>query len=505
MGDIGYSNELFLSITGRNDWSSALVYSDGTGNYSYFYPSASLSWVFTERFEFPWVNFGKLRISWAQVGNDTQSYQLNRGYSSNKYELPGGGWAYINSVSNTLVNKDLNPERKNSFEIGTDIRMLNNRLSLDFSYYDETISDQIGSIPLPSESGYASFFTNIGTMHNSGIEISLSVTPVKTNDFEYNTTFNYWRNRTVITKLHEDYGDYKNLSGRPNYGNWRIATTAKENEEYGVLLSDSAPKKYNNPDDPNDPRNGMKELAWEDSRRGAYYKRSGQVEQVGKIQPDFEGSWRNEIIYKGITLSVLLDMRFGGHIGSYSSRYGTSYGFLEASLKGRNPRHGGIEWTSKYSDTQGRKYSDGVIPDGVFAKGQTVTTPDGRRQDVGGMTYKEAYEKGYVEPTHASYYNYHKNSWGRGIINDDWFREVRYISIRNISLGYRLPQEWVAKIGVKDFFIGINIQNVGYLYNNMPNGINPESFRGTSSAGTYKEVTLTPYIRNYTMSLSLGF
>ncbi len=504
MGDIEYNNELFLNITGRNDWSSTLVYTDGSGNFSYFYPSVSLSWVFTDRFEIPWVDFGKIRLSWAQVGNDTGAYLINRGYGSGRWELSNGSFVYLNSVSNTLVDKDLKSERKNSFEIGTDIRLLDNRLSLDMAYYSETVSDQIGDIPLPAESGYETFFTNIGTIKNTGIEVSLSATPIKTEDFEYNTTFNYWRNRTVITDLHKDYGDYKNLHGSVNYGSWRIGSTASEGDEYGILRSDSAPAKYQS-DDPKDPRNGKKILVWSDSNRGAYYKRSGKVEKVGKIQPDFEGSWLNEFVYKGISLSFLIDMRFGGHIGSYSSRYAASYGYLKSSLRGRSPEHGGIEWTSKYSDTNGRKYSDGIIPDGVFDQDTEVTAPDGTKVDVSGMTYKEAYEKGYVEPTHASYYNVLRNSWGSGVINEDWFKEAHYISLRNISLGYRIPKEWASKMGIKGLYVGFNVQNVGYLYNNLPNGINPESFRGTSSSGSYKEVTLSPYLRNYTMTLSLDF
>jgi iron complex outermembrane receptor protein len=253
------------------------------------------------------------------------------------------------------------------------------------------------------------------------------------------------------------------------------------------------------------PSNGMKILVWNDGRRGAYYERSYEVQKVGKIQPDFEGSWNNAFEYKGVTLSVLLDARFGGHMASYSNRYGTAYGWLETSLDGRDAEHGGIEWTSQYDDTQGRTYEDGVIPDGVFAEGQTVTAPDGSTVDVGGMTYQEAYEAGYVEPTHASYYTYFTNSWGQGVLNDNWYNEVEYIALRNISIGYNLPKRIAESFKAQNVYLSFNARNLGYLYNSMPNNLNPESFRGTTSTTSFLERVFMPYTASYTFTLKVDF
>ncbi|SHI49658.1 iron complex outermembrane recepter protein [Arenibacter nanhaiticus] len=509
MSSFGYKGQLYLDVTGRNDWSSALVYTDGTGNFSYFYPSVSTSWILSETFGTSDVlTFGKLRASWAQVGSDTNPYTINKGYGLSTYELEGG-FAYRNGVNTTLVDKSIKPERKNSFEVGADFRFFGNRLGVDLAYYNETITEQIGSIPLPIESGYEALFTNIGTLSNAGIELSLTGTPVVTKDFEWNTTFNYWRNRTKVKELHEDFGDYKLLGGALNYGNFRVGSVAFEGGEYGVLMSDSAPKKYqatNAQGEPvDDPRNGMNVLRYVDSRRGAFYQRSGVVEKVGKIQPDFEGSLSNDFTYKGVSLSVLLDARFGGHMASYSSRYGTAYGYLERSLEGRSLEHGGITWESQYGDTNGATFQDGIIPDGVFEKGQMVTTPNGSSADVGGMTYQEAYDQGLVEPTHASYHHYFSNSWGQGVVNDDWFSEVKYIALRNVSLGYNLPKGVSDKIKAKSLYVGLNARNLGYLYNSMPNNINPESFRGTSSSDSYAERAFAPYMASYTMTIAIDF
>lgn len=510
MAGFGYKNQLFLDITGRNDWSSGLVYTDGTGNNSYFYPSVSSSWVFTDTFDTPnWFSFGKLRASWAQVGSDTDAYSLNKGFGLNSYELADGNFVYGNNINSTAVDPSVKPERKNSFEVGADIRFFNNRLGIDFAYYDETIKNQIGTLPYNAETGISELLTNIGTLSNTGVELSVTGTPIRTNDFSWNTTFNYWNNTTKIKELSEGYGDYKRLGGDIGYGNFRIGSVAYENGEYGVLLSDSAIKLYQatdangNPID--DSKNGMKVLTYVDARRGAYYQRSGTAERVGKIQPDFEGSWNNEFNYKGLTLSVLLDARYGGHIASYSSRYGTSYGYLERSLRGRDPEYGGITWTSQYADTQGQTFSDGIIPDGIFADGTTVTTPNGSSADVSGMTYQDAFDNGLVEPTHASYYNYQTNSWGNGVVNDDWFQELKYIAIRNISLGYNLPKVVSDKLGARNFYVGINGRNLGYLYNSMPNDINPESFRGTTSTESYRERSFAPYLASYTMTIAIDF
>lgn len=510
LSSFGYRDQLFLDITGRNDWSSALVYTDGTGNNSYFYPSISTSWIVDQTFDLPeWVTFGKLRASWAQVGSDTDPYALNQGYDIGSYEMEGGNFIYNNSISTTLVDRAIQPERKNSFEVGADVRFFENRLGLDVAYYDETIKNQIGSVPIPMESGYNNLFTNIGTLTNYGIELTLTVDPIRTENFRWRSTFNYWNNTTKVRELHEDYGEYKTLGGDISYGNFRIGSVAYEGGEYGILMSDSAKKVWQSTDangNPiDDPRNGMPLLDYVDSRRGARYMRSGTVEEVGKVQPDFEGSWGNEFTYKGLSLSVLMDARIGGHIASYSSRYGTAYGYLEASLKGRDTEFGGVSWTSQYADTQGQQFSDGVIPEGVFKPGQTVTTPGGSVVDVGGLTYQEAYDQGLVEPTHAGYHTYFNNSWGGGVVNDDWFTELKYVALRNISIGYNLPKSISDRINASNLYVGVNGRNLGYLYNSMPNDINPESFRGTTSSDSFRERAFAPYQASYTMTVSIDF
>ncbi|MGE5449557.1 MAG: SusC/RagA family TonB-linked outer membrane protein, partial [Bacteroidales bacterium] len=217
--NVGFKNQLYIDVTGRNDWSSALVYTNGTGNYSYFYPSVSTSWIANETLNLPsWVTLAKTRLSWAQVGNDTSPYFINNGYAIGSMEMEDGKFVYTNTKSTILVDTDVKPERKNSLEAGLDLRMFNNRIGVDFTVYDETINNQIGTIPLPVESGVDKMISNIGSLTNRGLELSVRLVPVKTREFSWESTVNYWRNTTMISNLRPEVGEYKTLGGDIAYG-----------------------------------------------------------------------------------------------------------------------------------------------------------------------------------------------------------------------------------------------------------------------------------------------
>lgn len=505
-----YKDQLYLDLTGRNDWSSALVYANGSGDYSFFYPSVSASWIFNETLNLPdWISFGKLRASWAHVGNDTNPYSINQGYSIGNIQT-GDGLIYTNAYNEQiLISPNLSPEQKRSYELGANIQFLDRRLGIDFTWYKENTYDQILNIDAPRSSGVTAQKINAGNIQNQGVEISLNATPVQSSDFSWDMTINYTRNRNKIISLHEDVGAYQLLAGSPAYGNYRIGSAAYVGGDYGVLLSDILPARYqatNENGEPIDhPNNGMKVLTYDNTSRSAFYKRSGDVQRVGSIQPDFLGSVSNTFRYKNWNFSFLLDGRFGGHVASYTNRYGTAYGFMQSSIKNLDAEHGGITWTSQYAGTEGRTYHDGVIPEGVFSEGTVVTTPSGAQQNVGGMTYREAYEAGYVEPSHASAVTYFNNSWGNGTINDTWFYELNYISLRQIGISYRLPVSLTDKLGVRNLTLGLRSRNVLYLYNSSPNNMNPETFRGNQSDYSYFERTPAPYSRSifFTLDVSL--
>lgn len=490
-----WNDQVFVDVTGRNDWSSSLVYSDGHGTYSYFYPSVSGSWLMHNTLDLPdWISFMKLRGSWAQVGNDTGAYVINTAYSM-ATSTTANGKTYSLELPNTVYDANLKPERKNAWEAGLDWRFLSNRINLDIAYYKENTYNQIMSIAVPYVSGISNQLVNAGNIQNQGIEIALSTVPYTSNDLEWTVDFTYTKSENKIISLHENVANYILLDGSVDYGNYRIGSVAKVGESYGVLMSDSKRAI--------DEKTGLPMLAWSDTRRFAYYRRSGKAEIVGSMIPDFLGSVATGLRYKNWNLRALLDMRFGGTIASYGSRYGTAYGYTEASLKYTAPEYGGITWTSKYDNIT---YSDGLIPEGVITAGTAIKQPNGTTYTVaaGGETYQSLYEKGIVEPTHASAWHYFTNSWGQGVINDNWVSELNYIALREITLSYMVPQGIARRMGATHLNLSLTGRNLGYLLNNMPNGENPESVRGTS-VSEFRVRTFSPFTANYMFTVNIGF
>ncbi len=495
---LSWRNQLFLEVTGRNDWSSSLVYADGHGNYSYFYPSVSASWILSEtlRDDIPsWMSFLKLRASWAQVGNDTDPYRINSAYSlvSNK---SGNSGVYGLEIPSTFYASDLRPERKNSWEVGIDWRFFNNRIGIDATYYKENTTDQIMTINIPSISGFSNQLINAGNIQNQGVEIALNTTPVETRDFSWDLNFVYTRNRSKIIELHENVADFITLTGMAAYGNYRIASTAKVGGPYGVLMTDNLPKV--------DPETGLKILSTRYMAYGAtWYERSGNVEELGSMLPNFLGGLNTTIRYKNLSLRAQFDARFGGKVAIYGSHYGGSYGYLETSLRGRDPEHGGMTYTSAYD---GKEYSDGIIPDGGFAAGTVLNAIDGTKYTVGDKaeSYQSLYDKGILEPQHASTWNYFTNNWGQGTINDTWVGDLNYIALRELALSYRLPEKWANAISAKGVTVTLAGRNLGYLLNSLPNNFNPESLRGTQ-ASQFMIRSVSPYTANFTGTININF
>ena len=502
-----WKDQIFVDVTGRNDWSSALVYTDTHGTYSYFYPSVNGSWLISSTFrdQLPdWISFAKIRGSWAQVGNDTDPYIINTAYGINTSTLNGTNY-YGMSVDSKMYDQNLKPERKNAWEIGLDWRFLNNRIGLDATYYKENTKNQIMTISVPSVSGISSQLVNAGNIQNQGIELALNTTPIETKDWTWDLNFTWTKNMNKIIELHPNVADYIPLAGDVTYGNYRIGSVAKVGEAYGTLMSDSYVKI--------DESSGLPMLVWTDSQRRAHLLRNeSEIVELGSMVPDFLGSVNTSLSYKNWTLSVALDMRFGGYVATYNGRYGTAYGFMETSLDGQ-PGHGGISWTSNYD---GKTYEDGVIPQGIIPSGTQITQPNGSVYTVGsggvstaGESYQELIDKGMIEPTHASAWTYRNNAWtmaGRdyGVVNDAWFEKLNYIALRDISLSYRLPSSACQKIKAKNLMLTFNAHNLGYLLNSLPNNINPESVSGTAAA-EFRIRSLTGVTSSFSLTVNVGF
>ncbi|MBQ3723463.1 MAG: SusC/RagA family TonB-linked outer membrane protein [Bacteroidales bacterium] len=507
-----WRDQLFLEVTGRNDWSSALVYSDKHGNFSFFYPSFSVAWLAHETLNLPKaISFWKLRASIAQVGNDTEPYSINSAYKTKQVDHEKTS-AYYMTIPDTVYDANIRPERKTSWEVGTDYRMFNNRLGLDLTYYKENTRDQIMNVTIPAASGVSHALINAGNIQNQGIELALNTTPIETKDFSWDVNFTWTRNWSKIVELSDLVASYIKLQGDPDYGNYRIGSVAKVGGTYGMLMSDKAPMidKDVLDDDGNVVKKGSGKMVLGNFQKAygtAFIRRSGEVEEVGNMVPDFLGSVNTSIRFKRFTLRASFDARFGGYVASYPSHYGTAYGYLATSLRGADKDHGGVSYTSRWD---GLDYDDGIIPDGIFPTGTNIPQPSGDPYTVTtgqyetGETYQELIDKNVIDPSHASSWTYLTNSWSNGVIQDTWYTKLNYICFRDLTLGYAVPDRFANKLHLQGLNLQANAHNLGYLLNTMPNKENPESVRGTRAA-EFRVRSLQGVTTYYTFTINLRF
>lgn len=489
---LSYKNAFFLDVTGRNDWSSALAYPQGGGNYSYFYPSVSGAWEFTETYKnaLPsWITYGKVRASYAIVGGDTGPWQLNSGYTMEELWQGGinPGYLYYPFNKETYPNDNLKPSMSHSYEVGADVRFFNSRLGFDVALYQSDIKDQILRLEVPIESGVKNKIINAGHFRNKGIELAINGRPIQGKNFQWDVQLNGTRNTNKIIALTPGIDIYEMGNDQD------VRVVAQVGRPYGVLVTNYGYTPYVS----DDPAKNGKPVIEKSSSFPVQFKRS--YAEVGNITPDFNLGLNNNFSYKNWSLNVLLDARVGGDIFSASHQYGTGRGTIESTLPGRDAASGGIAWTDK----DGVQHDDGMIPDGVFGAGMKGTTPTGLNQDISGMTYREAYEKGYVTPLSPYQYYSMVGEWGIGIRQASVF-DASYVALREVSLGYSFPAKMVERWKLTKARVLLTGRNLGYLFNNLPDHINPESLRNNSTFA-FSEYGGAPFVRNMAFTIQLGF
>src|SRR5258706_7770845 len=320
-GQRGYNNYLFLDVTGRNDWSSTL----GTGNYSFFYPSVSGSFVFTDavKMNSNILTFGKVRASYAEAGNDASPFLTESGYSLNSIPFDGQSYA---AQSTTIPLFNLKNELKQSVEFGADLRFLNDRFGLDVTYYKSNTKNQIVPIAISSASGYSNKVINAGNIQNKGIEITLRATPVQLgNGFRWDLAFNYAKNQSKVIALAPGIETFLLYSSYPNNIEARVG------DAFGNIIG----YKYKRSPD------GQKIVTAD-----GYYQRKNEYKVLGNTTPKWIGGLNNTFTFKGITLSALIDFVQGNQITS-STRYqmeakGTG-GFSEEGRENFRPLAGVVK------------------------------------------------------------------------------------------------------------------------------------------------------------------
>lgn len=305
--NLAYDNFLYLDVSARNDWSSTL----SENNRSFFYSSASLSAILNKFIdpEQNFFNLFKVRASIAEVGNDTDPYQL-----AQTYDVPGKGYLGLTSLSNKPIklNADLKPETVTSSEFGLELVMLNNKVSLDVTVYNTETKDLIFDVPVPASTGFLFNRSNIGLVTNNGLEISLGAALIDNNDLSWNTSLFYSKNENKIEEL---------IDGLDKFV---YNTTSDGNLTVGATKGGSIGDMYG------------RVFTGETDAGGLPLGSAGATELLGNAQPDFLAGWSNTIKYKDFSMSFLIDARIGGQIYSQTSADLDRYGVSERSLQYRD-------------------------------------------------------------------------------------------------------------------------------------------------------------------------
>lgn len=506
-GDLTYRDLLTLNFSYRTDFSSTLAYADGSGDWSYSYPAIGLAWTFTQSFDgLPaWLTNGKLRANYGMTGGDTDPWIINQtgSYTTQpEYFFPGGSINYANFRDNTLPNKGLKNRQAEEWEIGADLRFLDDRIGLDIAYYEKVSSNEIFSLPVASEAGVSSRIVNGGKIQNKGIEIILRATPVQSTNFEWSTFFNFSRNRNTVLELVEGVTSQQlSLAFGAD-----VYSMAKPGLPYATIATSYAFATYQKRDNQGNPidhpSNGERVLGAASGTAGYYtFLRSGAYGQgekeLGTAMERFLLSNINTLSYKNFVLNIQVDSKIGGLMASATHQYGSSNGSLKNSLFGRDAEHGGVQ----YTDELGEVRNDGIIPDGVLADG--IVSIIDADLDLGGMSYADAVAQGHLKPIPAWAYYENLTQWSSGIREYSVF-ENSWVSLREVSLGYNVPMSFANRVKLQSLRLSVVGRNLGYLYMTTKDGINPEGLK-SNNAGEFSEYGGLPFTRQIGFSVMAGF
>jgi len=430
-----YKNFLFLGVTGRNDWSSTLP----SENRSYFYPSVSTGFILTEAFDMDSdvLSFAKLRASWAQVGGDTGAYKLSRTYSASAYNNIA-----MFSPGSTLSPNNLKPEITSSFEVGADIRLWQDRLGIDVTYYDQVTVNQILSVATSTTTGYRSMLLNAGEIENSGVEVMMKFKIMDDpTGFNWDASLNWAKNKSTVNEL---YGDLESYQISPGFGGCK--TLGIPGEEWGVL--------WGLPFVRDDNDNMVV------SEAGLPLTTNAGV-NLGNVTPDWTGGLRNSFTYNDISLSFLIDARMGGDFFSVTAWHAPFTGTYEGS-------------------TLNNVREEGLIVDAVK-------------------------EDGSVNDTRVSAQQYYAGSWMWNN-HEYSILDGSFVKLRELTLGYDFDVskvKWIYSLNLS--FVGRNLAILYRDQSTAELGIDPEVGMGGGDRGVGFENFQIPTMRNLGFKLRVSF
>lgn len=455
-----YKNIAYLTVTGRNDWSSTLP----KDSRSYFYPSVAGSMVFTELLpQNDILSFGKIRASWAQVGKDADPYATNN-YLWDPKIVSGNTVGVGNSW--TGGSPYLVPEIQSSYEFGTELKFFNGRLGLDFTYYNSTTSNQLASPRLAQSTGYIFLTLNSGSVNNKGMELSVNAIPIETKDFTWDVTLNLSGNRGTLGNFLDGvdlfYVTDVQIGGAkaasiPNGGSFLGLTG-----DYWVREKDADKKEIPNGRYVIDPATGL------------YTTTKLTTNVIGNREPSFIGGLNNSFRYKNLSLSFLLDLRVGGDIFDGTSYYTTTMGLHPQTLDRNSVTLSGVSLL----DGQPLSY----------------TYERGKMYNVGGVNKSGEYMI-------QSYWNSHASNAYNYVTKTNWLR------LRALSFSYDFAPLFKNNKVVKGLSATVSANNL-FVWTNYK-GMDPEvsvSGSGTGGSGSMGiDYNGIPATRNVTFGLNFTF
>ena len=456
---VGYKHTYYLEATLRGDKSSTLP----LNNNIYVYPSVSGSVVFSEFIKNKSIiNYGKIRASFAQVGSDTDPYQLALNYSTAKYSYPGN---VIGMINNTIIpKKELKPTRTNSFELGLEMKFFHGRLGLDFTYYNQLSKDQIIALANSTTSGYTHSLVNAGEIQNQGIEIALNGRVLQIKDFAWDAGVNFSKNTNKVNKL-VDGMDYFELEKASWCG---VSVGAEVDKDYGSIIG----KDFKRNEDGQfiiNPTTGLPEIA-ETTRT------------LGNASWDWTGGFYSTFTYKNFRLSAGFDVKVGADLFSMSMRQAYESGKADETLAGRE------EW---YRSEENRKAANMSLDEWRLAglcEGYIV--PGVIKNDDG------TYRTNDIPVNPESYWQSAARNCHSMFIYDN-----SYVKCREITFGYTFPEKWLGKV-VKNLSVSFVARNPFTIWKNIPN-IDPDSGYNTSGLGL--EYGSLPSRRSYGFNVNVKF
>lgn len=424
---LGYKESLYLDVTARNDWSSSLAFTPSASK-GFFYPSIGVSWVINNMIDMPsWISFGKVRGSWSQVGNDIPLYVSN----SEDHIMAGGG----PKANDSEPFDQLKPEMTTSIEFGTEWKFFANRFDVDLTFYKTNTKNQYFQLPSNAGAKYANYYVNAGNIQNIGFEATVGVTPVLTDNFRWKTGFNFSTNKNEIIELHDKLKEFV-------YGDKGISSSYLMKLKQGGSFGDIYGKAF--------VRNEKGEIQY-NANGLPIITDKGNSELVGNSSPKFMLGWNNTFTYKGFSLYILIDGRFGGKVLSQTRADLDQKG---ASLESGNARNAGF----------------------VELEGRKITNVKEFYNIVGGRN-------GATE-----YYMY----------------DATNIRLRELSLGYTFPRKMLlATKFIKDAQLSFVGRNLFFISNKAP--FDPDAVLSTGNGNQGIDVYGMPTTRSLGFNLKLTF